>query len=208
MGRREDNKRRKREALEQQGLALLRAEGYDRTSIEQVAAAAGVARGTFYLYFPDKLALFDALMDRWFTPVMGVVRDVGEALATARTPAEALEAYRGMAVGLAVVGLAHPEEVLVAFRESRQPGEAGRSLRRRELAILEAVVAFTEGAVARGLIHTTQPRLVSLVVFGAVERLFYEALVGTDLGDPTATADEVLRLFGSALGLPTRAPAS
>ncbi|MCA9494288.1 MAG: TetR/AcrR family transcriptional regulator [Myxococcales bacterium] len=201
MGRREDNKRRKREALLEQGLAAFLGEGYDRASIERIAEAAGVARGTFYLYFPDKLALFDAVMDEWFVPILGVLDDTGAALLAADGPAAALEVYGGMATGLAIVGLAHRDAVEVALRESRRSGEAGASLRQRELAMLERVTRFTDLALERGLIHTTAPRLVGLVVFGAVERLFYEVICGTDLGDPTAAAQEVLRLFATALGM-------
>ncbi len=201
MGRREENKRLKREALEREGLALLRQHGYEVASIEQIAPAAGVARGTFYLYFGDKLALFDALMDRWYLPVLGVMDEVGAALGQARDAAEVLEAYRAMAVGLAVVGLANQEEILVAFRESRQPGEAGQSIRRRELAILDAVVAFTRATADRGLIRVRDARLVCLVVFGAVERLFYEVLMGADIGDPQVAAQEVLDLFAASLGI-------
>lgn len=201
MGRREDNKRRKREALLQHGLAAFLGEGYDRASIERIAEAAGVARGTFYLYFTDKLALFDAVMDEWFVPILGVLDDTGEALLEAHDPAGALEVYRGMATGLAIVGLAHRDAVEVALRESRRSGEAGASLRRRELEMLERVTRFTDLALERELIHTTAPRLVGLVVFGAVERLFYEVICGTDLGDATIAAQEVLRLFASALGM-------
>ena len=207
MGRRDENKRQKREAIEAQGLEAFRTLGYDAASIEQIALAAGVARGTFYLYFESKLALFDALMDRWSHPVGGVLDDVGAELARATTPSRALEVYRGMALGLAVIGLAHPQEVEVAFRESRQTGDAGRSLRRREVAMLDRIDRFTADAAERGLIRTKHPRLVSRVVFGAVERLFYEALLGTPLGDPTEAAEEVLSMFASALGMrDSRAP--
>ena len=151
MGRREENKRRKREALEREGLALMREHGYDLASIEQIAQAAGVARGTFYLYFPDKLALFDALMDRWFQPVLGVMEDVGVALAKATDGAGALEVYRGMAIGLAVVGMAHQEEILVAFREGRQPGDAGQSLRQRELQLIKVLELLARSRVKRGV---------------------------------------------------------
>ena len=66
MGRREENKQAKRQRLEREGLRLFLEAGYDRTSIEQIAAASEVARGTYYLYFADKHALFATLMERWF----------------------------------------------------------------------------------------------------------------------------------------------
>jgi AcrR family transcriptional regulator len=201
VGRREDNKRRKREGIERAGLEAFRTLGYAGASIEQIALAADVARGTYYLYFPDKLALFDRLMDRWFEPVQGALGDVADALGAARTPAEAREIYQGMAFGLAVLLATHRDEIEIAFRESRQPTEAGRSLRARELAILELITGFTADVAGRGLISVSDPRLFSLIVFGAVERMVYEWLLGTPFGDPRAVAEDVLRPFAAALGL-------
>lgn len=43
---------------------LFLAEGYGATSIEQVARAAGVSKRTFYARFPDKAALFAAVLHR------------------------------------------------------------------------------------------------------------------------------------------------
>jgi AcrR family transcriptional regulator len=38
--------------------------GYDRTSISDIVAEAGVARGTFYQYFDSKHAIFSELLER------------------------------------------------------------------------------------------------------------------------------------------------
>lgn len=203
MGRREANKQRKREALEGEGLRLFLEAGYDRTSIELIAQAAGVARGTFYLYFPDKLALFETLMQRWFEPVLGVLADVERKLQETASKAEALATYEQMGMGLAIVALANQQEILLAFRENRRTGEAGDRLRERELAIVEKVTRLTELAVERGLIRVGNARLVTLIIVGAVERLYYEALVGGELGaDVETVAREVVRLFASTMDLP------
>ena len=69
------------------------------------------------------------------------------------------------------------------------------------LAMFERVTAFTADAAARELISVNDPRLFSLIVFGAVERLVYEWLLGTPFGDPRAVAEDVLRPFAAALGL-------
>jgi AcrR family transcriptional regulator len=41
--------------------------GYTAAKIDDIVAAAGVARGTFYLYFEDKRAIFEEIVDRVFT---------------------------------------------------------------------------------------------------------------------------------------------
>ena len=40
--------------------------GYHATKIDDIVAAAKIARGTFYLYFSDKRAIFEELVDRFF----------------------------------------------------------------------------------------------------------------------------------------------
>ena len=38
--------------------------GYHAAKIDEIVGAAGVARGTFYLYFEDKRAIFEEIVDR------------------------------------------------------------------------------------------------------------------------------------------------
>ena len=38
--------------------------GYHAAKIDDIVAAAGIARGTFYLYFEDKRAIFEEIVDR------------------------------------------------------------------------------------------------------------------------------------------------
>lgn len=49
--------------------------GYHAAKIDDIVAAAGVARGTFYLYFEDKRTIFAEIVDRAFTQLgMAIVR--------------------------------------------------------------------------------------------------------------------------------------
>jgi len=201
LGRREDNKQQKRERLEKAGLAHFEELGYDRASIEQISAAADVARGTFYLYFPDKHAIFSAMCDRWFVPVEALLRGTAARVETAASPAELSAIYGEMVTGLTMTGLTFGREINVAFREMRRTGEAGDDLRRRERLLLEIAVGFTRTASERGLLVTGDPRVAAYVVYGASERLYYEMLHGSELGDPATAAAEALALFGRAFGL-------
>ena len=49
--------------------------GYHAAKIDDIVAAAGVARGTFYLYFQDKRTIFEEIVDRTIARVgMAIVR--------------------------------------------------------------------------------------------------------------------------------------
>ena len=55
--------------------------GYHAAKIDDIVAAAGIARGTFYLYFEDKRAIFEEIVDRTIARLgMSIVRvDVHDA---------------------------------------------------------------------------------------------------------------------------------
>ena len=62
MGKLEDNKKIKREAILDAAFLLFTTKGLTKTSVADITAAAGVAKGTVYLYFKDKYDLRDKLI--------------------------------------------------------------------------------------------------------------------------------------------------
>lgn len=60
----QERSRRKRDALLAAGLALFGERGYEETTVEAIAAGAGVAVGGFYQHFASKRQLLLVLMDR------------------------------------------------------------------------------------------------------------------------------------------------
>jgi len=61
-GKVQENKKQKKEALLENALELFLAKGLQETSIADIAKKAGVAKGTFYLYFKDKIDLRNILI--------------------------------------------------------------------------------------------------------------------------------------------------
>jgi AcrR family transcriptional regulator len=200
MGRREENKAQKHSAILGAGLRLFLTHGVGATSVEMIVAEADVARGTFYLYFDGKEALVDALVDRFFTPLMGVF-DVAEGgLEGAPTPTACMRVYQEMGLSLAQVGVAHRDEVLLVFREMRGASLAG--LRARERRLIERITALTRLAMDRGLVRREDPLLCSLLILGGIERLYYEVIAQEmDLGPPALLAARASVLLSRILGM-------
>jgi AcrR family transcriptional regulator len=76
--------RRAREALLQAGADVAERAGVGSLTIAEVTRTAGLAKGTFYLYFPDREAFIDALHQRFY----------------ARVTEEVLHAVDGMEAGV------------------------------------------------------------------------------------------------------------
>jgi TetR/AcrR family transcriptional regulator, transcriptional repressor for nem operon len=81
--------RRTREALLEAGVAVAERSGLAGLSVAAVTAEAGVAKGTFYVYFGDREAFIDALHQRFYAQVNEAV---AEAVAGLRPGAELLAA--------------------------------------------------------------------------------------------------------------------
>lgn len=199
MGRREDNKAKKRADLEAAALRLFLGQGYFGTSIEQVAAEAGVARGTFYLYFDDKDALFRALVGEALDPTIDALVDARAALDAAQNAAQSAAAYEELGRALVGTVLEHPEATLLFYREQRTPGPIGDWLRTRGAQMDAFVADLVRSLTERGLVRAVDPRFAALAIVGAIDRLVYAWLSGADLGDPAQIAHDVVRLFGEGL---------
>jgi AcrR family transcriptional regulator len=63
-GKREMAKHERRERLYEAALSLFRSQGYDETTVDQITQRAGLAKGTFFNYFPTKDAVLRYLATR------------------------------------------------------------------------------------------------------------------------------------------------
>ncbi|MEP7030910.1 MAG: helix-turn-helix domain-containing protein, partial [Pseudolabrys sp.] len=69
----------RREAILAAALEEFSARGFEATRLDDVAKRADVAKGTIYLYFHDKEALFQELIRAMLTPLVGTIEAMGQA---------------------------------------------------------------------------------------------------------------------------------
>lgn len=173
----------RREALLRAAAGAFAANGYAATSMEDVAAAAGVTRIIVYRHFATKSELYDAVLER-------VAERLAEELRLGIQPGTAAAA-RGAVRALLRVAREDPDGFVLLWRHAvREPQFAAHAeeVRRRGVAFAEMVLA----PVVIGnpqLVHWAADTMVSYLV-GAV-------LHWLDDGDPSCDDDLAERLSRS-----------
>ncbi len=170
---------RRREDLVDAAVAVFATNGVAGTSVDDIVRAAGVAKGTFYLYFDTRDDIVTAVAERL---VQGVGRQIDVALvAGGRTAAERI---RGIADAMSAVGTSQTERDLV--EALHRPGNAAvhdRLSGRIVTRLMPAVAAVIADGIAAGEFVTQDPRQAAAFVLACFASL--HDLVG-DIGDVPA----------------------
>lgn len=190
---RERKKQRTREAIRREAYRLFREQGYDATTVDQIAAAAEISPSTFFRYFPTKEEV--VLTDEYDPIIMEALR---------RTPADLslVAAVREALLGtFRVVYLRDREEMTTRMRlVATQP-----ELRRRVYAQQnDSWNALLEAYAERSGRAADDPHLrYAIAATGAVVS---EAIMAWGdsgcVGDPGQLMDEALTFLESGLREP------
>jgi len=151
---------------------LLEQRGPEAMTMEEIAAAAGVAKGTLYLYFQSKDDLILALITRVGE---NIIRDVEASLEAPGTPPERL--IRMVTVLLEYLNRERLLFPMYARELSRGEEESLEGFRRSYLELEEQFVAlvtrlFAEG-IATGQFIPANPRLLTFLIRGLIRATGY-----------------------------------
>ncbi len=183
-GKRDRNRRRRTQALLEAALAQFLREGVENVSVEAIARAAGLAKGSFYRYFTDKRELVESLLGPVRERLEGAFADCRQALAGGGDPLSVFLAYQALGQVLAEVVAAQPDVARLYLQESRAPAVGARApIAELARAIAAEAIELTRHAQARGLLRQVDPTVSALTVVGAAERLLQAHLAGEWTGD-------------------------
>lgn len=188
---------RRKEARPQEltaaALALFVEKGFAGTRLEEVAARAGVSKGTLYLYFDSKEALFKAVVREGLVPLLAAGEEL---VATSRLSAEDL--FRAMVLTwwqqVALSPLGGLPKLIVS--EARNFPELARFYSEE---VIERAKRLMAGALRRGVesgeFRRIDPSdLVHIVFSPLMMRLVWQHSLGC-CGVPTLADDTFLREY-------------
>jgi AcrR family transcriptional regulator len=168
--------------------------GVARTAVSDIVRAAGIAQGTFYLYFESKDDLVVAVAERF-------VADIGTAL-EASIPGPEVSAPRRLRSLVAALGdlASSPNNLSMAELLHRRENRAlhdrlTEPLAERMFVLVEAIVAQ---GVAEGSMVVADARAAAWFVLGGLQSI---ERAGTQIADVPAALDNALALSLRALGV-------
>ena len=159
--------------------------GYHNTSINDVIVAAGISRGTFYLYFDSKDALFHELIDGYTHKMMDAIEVIDP---------ESPEATRQMLTNIrSIVGLLfdHRDLTILLLREAvGLDADVDRKLNELYSFLNQMVQGALRNGAEWGIIRKVNERIVATALIGSIKEVLYQYLVvdRVDIPDRDAVA--------------------
>ncbi|HEX7479971.1 MAG TPA: TetR/AcrR family transcriptional regulator [Polyangiales bacterium] len=178
--RAEQKRSERREAILCAAERIFSQHGYHAASISDVIDAAGISRGTFYIYFDGKDALFLQLIERF----IGFMTDALEVV----DPNKPEPARRILENVQRVVDVAfeHPDLTRMVLRESRGlNAEVDEKLDRLYGFLHEMVEGALVNGTRSGLTRSVNEAVVATALIGAFKETFLRQLspVNTETAD-------------------------
>lgn len=173
--------------------------GFSAASVDDIVARAGVARGTFYLYFQDKRSIFEALVDDFLTRIAACVRSIDIAPG-APPPAVQLRANILRVVQLS---LAEPAIVKLAlFDATGLDPELDEKLHGYYGALRTLIAESLELGQQLGMVRAGDRRVMLAIGLGGLKEVLVDAVQGDLTPDAEAITDEIMRFLAVGLLAP------
>jgi AcrR family transcriptional regulator len=196
---------RKRDQILQGARQVFMDQGYDAASMNDICRAAGVSKGTLYVYFANKEELFISLIaeerERLFL-------DADQFLQGDRPLEEKLAVYaRRMAEAVCSDDVIRAQRIVAATAE-RMPGLGERFYDRGAGRAKEGLKRLIEREVAAGRLSAPDPALAAYQFMELAsaglwrQRLFGKAPVPPAPEAIAVTADSAVAMFLAAYGVP------
>lgn len=147
--------------------------GYAQSTIDDIVAEAGVARGTFYLYFEDKRAVFAELIDRFAQQISVAIMRIDP------DDADKSVADQVRANVRAILGVCLAERSMTKILFTDAVGvdpEFERKLVTFYDTVVQLLTESLRDGQALGIVSDGEPRVLAYLTLGALKELLYQAV--------------------------------
>ncbi|HTS25224.1 MAG TPA: TetR/AcrR family transcriptional regulator [Bryobacteraceae bacterium] len=176
------------EAILQATAHILARRGWAGLSTNEVARVAGVSIGSLYQYFPNKLALIEAVRRRHFDEILSVLRAANDA---GESRAQSIEAVVQGMIGLHARNPATQNVLLEEAPRSRESKAAHDGFEAEYLRLYEGLIAGGEPA-------STSGAMAAQVLSSAIAGVIHDAARRGALTSPILK-QELVRLVSAYL---------
>jgi AcrR family transcriptional regulator len=168
--------------------------GYHQTTIDDIVAQAGVARGTFYLYFEDKRAVFSDLIDRFAAQLAVTIVRITTDDPTESVAAQVRDNIRR------IIGTCLSDRAMTKILFTDAVG-VDPAFDRKLMNFYDSMVALLteslrDGQVL-GVVSDGEPRVLAYLTIGALKELLYQAVT---LGLAAESAEVLTQQMFAFLG--------
>ncbi len=178
-----------KEAIHEAAVSVLGQYGVEGMTMERVAAAAKMAKGSLYCYFKSKQDLLRFVHEKLIEPIIQEINDV------VASDIPAIEKLKRMAASgcnhvmkhHATFALLHQDSAVRVLIE-----ESDRN--KREVAVQQYASVFRQG-MAEGILTETDPENLARMFFGAMIELFHRALVSEQADEANSLISQLLEVF-------------
>jgi AcrR family transcriptional regulator len=155
--------------------------GFHDAKVDDIVAIARVAKGTFYLYFPDKRSVFSELVD-------GLFKRIGEAILRVEPSADVEAQVKHNIRAIVSVLLDEPGLTLLLSYASGLDPEFLAKIRSFYEGVTGLLQRSLEAGQKLGIVADGDTRLFAKFTIGAVKELLLEKATSSAIPDATAGA--------------------
>lgn len=170
---------------------IFREKGFQKARISDIVSAAGLAQGTFYLYFKSKEDIAREIC-KSFMESLTHVFESDEDVFTSRTLEELRIRLRRMLVEALSILQADAEAAEIVLREGIGHGGLFKELYEDLIfGFIRLLHGRLENSQARGLLHVPDPETTAVFIVSLVERSFFFFMVMRGTLDVEKIAEEM-----------------
>lgn len=195
MSARKTKAQRRRELLDAARDAFVE-KGLSAATVDDIVSNAGVARGTFYLYFSDKRAVFEALVDEF----LGLLSERVESIRLGPDEPAPVDQLRANVRRVVELALGEPSIVKLAlFDATGVDPELDDKLHAFYEGLRALIDESLEMGQELGMVRPGERRVMVAIGLGGLKEVLVDAVAGNVTADVDVITDEIMTFLAGGL---------